>query len=140
MAKAALTLEALRMATARRQPGLGVIRHSNQGVHLVSGGYMGELKRHRFLIDMAHTGNPYENDLTESLFTTLKYEKVCLCEYQTFENVVAGLPYSITEVYNQERLHSAPGYRSPTGFEEIPLNQENNERPRHTLLTLSVQS
>ncbi len=89
---------------------------------------------------MAGTGNPYENAMTESLFTTLKYKKACLCEYQTIKNVVARLPYFTTEVYYQTRLHSAPGYRSPNEFEEVLLNHENNERPHQTLLTLSVQS
>ena len=62
-----------------------------------------------------------------------------LCEYETFEDVVARLPYFIDEVYNQKRLHSALGYRSPNDFERLVLNQENNEVPRQTLLTLFCQ-
>jgi len=135
-----VTLETRRMAIARRQPGPGVIHHSDQGVHYACREYVDELKRHGFLIGMARTGNPYENAMTESLFTTLKYEKACLCEYQTFENVVARLPYFTTEVYNQKRLHSAPGYCSPQDFDRLALMQENNGLPHHTLLTLSVQS
>lgn len=36
------------------------------------------------------------------------------------------LPYFLEEVYNQRRIHSAIGYRSPDEFEELWLNQENN--------------
>jgi transposase InsO family protein len=41
---------------------------------------------------MARRGNPYENAMMEGFFKTLKYEEAYLCEHQTFDDVVVGLP------------------------------------------------
>ena len=139
----ALTLKALRMAIAERHPGSGVIHHSDQGVQYASEDYVAELKSHGFEISMSRAGNPYENARMESFFKTLKYEEVYLCEYETFDDVVARLPYFIEEVYNRKRLHSSIGYHSPDDFERMILNQENNPPEadtRRTLQTISVQN
>jgi putative transposase len=134
-----LTLKALMMAVAERQPGSGVIHHSDQGVQYASAEYVEELKSREFEISMARTGNPYENAMIESFFKTLKYEEVQLYEYETFDDVIARLPYFLEGVYNQKRLHSALGYRSPNDFERLLITAESNDLPRQPLLTLSVQ-
>ena len=89
---------------------------------------------------MAQAGNPYENTTMESFFKTLKYEELYLYEYETFEDVVARLPYFLEEVYNQKRIHSAMEYQSPDNFKESLVIQQNDGAPRQTLLTLTVQS
>ncbi len=134
----ALALEALQMANTLRGPGPGVIHHSDQGVQYASGDYVDELKGRGFEISMARAGNPYENAMMESFFKTLKHEEVYLCEYETFADVVARIPYFIEEVYNQKRLHSALGYQSPEDFENQLTYQQPKEAPRQTLLPLPV--
>ena len=128
------------MAAKERQPGPGVIHHSDQGVQYASVEYTEELKAQGFQISMSRRGNPYDNATMESFFKTLKQEEVYLYEYETIDDVRARLPYFIEEVYNRKRLHSALGYVPPEEFEDLFLNQVRKQVPDQTLLTLSVQS
>ena len=122
-----LTLQALRMAIAARNPGPGAIHHSDQGVQYASGEYVADLHRHGLSISMARRGNPYDNATMESFFKTLKYEEVHLCDYATFADVLERIPYFLEEVYNRKRLHSALGYLSPVNFETPALVSRNRE-------------
>ncbi len=83
-----MTLEALRMAIVRRNPGPGLIHHSDQGVQYASDEYVDELCRHGFRISMARRGNPYDNATMESFFKTLKYEEVYLFDYETLVDML----------------------------------------------------
>jgi len=113
-----MALKALRMAIAERNPGPGLVHHSDQGVQYASQEYVAELRRHGFSISMARSGNPYENATMESFFKTLKYEEVYLFDYETMSDVMDRIPYFIEEVYNRKRMHSALGYLSPVNFEQ----------------------
>ena len=120
-----LTLDALRMAIASRQPASGCIHHSDRGVQYASGDYVKELMAHGFRISMSSKGNPYENAYVESFIKTLKSEEVHLWEYRTLEDVHHRIPYFIEDVYNQKRLHSSLGYRPPCEFEAMAVLTQN---------------
>ncbi len=112
-----LTLAALTMALARREPAAGLIHHSDRGVQYASGAYVERLEGAGARISMAARGNPYENAQAESFFKTLKHEEVYLKEYRTFEEALMNLEPFIEAVYNTKRLHSSLGYRPPVEFE-----------------------
>lgn len=75
------------------------------------------------MLIMSRKGNPYDNGFAESFIKTFKIEVVYLNEYQTFEDPLRNIWHFIEDVYNQKRLHSALGYKSPIQFEmEVALN------------------
>jgi putative transposase len=114
-----LTLSALEMALAARQPTAGLIHHSDQGVQYASGEYVLRLEEAGALLSMAAVGNPYENAKAESFFRTLKMEEVYLKDYRDFEEAEQNIAEFIEEVYNEKRLHSSLGYLPPVEFEEL---------------------
>ena len=66
---------------------------------------------------MSRSANPYDNAVCESFMKTLKYEEIHCSRYRTLEELRANIDEFIAGYYNQQRLHSALGYRSPAQFE-----------------------
>jgi putative transposase len=112
-----LTLAALTMALAARQPVPGLIPPADRGVQYASGDYVAALAALGARISMAARGNPYENAQAESFFKTLKHEEVYRKDYRTVEAAAANLERFIAEVYNRKRLHSRLDYLPPVEFE-----------------------
>jgi hypothetical protein len=48
---------------------------------------------------------------------TLKIEEVYINEYETFEDALRNIWHFMENVYNQKRLYSALGCKSPIQFE-----------------------
>ena len=114
-----LTLAALDQAIVSRQPGPGLIHHSDQGVQYANHAYRARLQQLDAAISMAATGRPTENALVESFFSSLKREEVWLHDYQDLADARRHLTAFIDQIYNHERLHSSLGYRPPAEYEQV---------------------
>jgi putative transposase len=112
-----LTLSALCMALEQRDPGPGLVHHSDRGMQYASSDYTRLLQQLGIGISMSRTGNPYDNAKAESFIKTLKYEEVYRQEYRDLAVARASIGHFLEKTYNQKRLHSALGYRPPVEFE-----------------------
>ncbi len=111
----ALVLSALRRAIRERQPGTGLIHHTDRGGQYASKKYRDVLRRSGMRQSMSAAANCYDNAFQESCFGTVKTE-LELVEYASGSEAMRELS-SYIRYYNAERLHSSLGYVSPAQFE-----------------------
>ena len=120
----ALTLKALQMAIAQRQPAPGLIHHTDHGSNYTSGEYRRQLSQIGAVVSHSRPGRPQENGMAESFNKTVSYEKLYLEDYTNLAEVESGLEDWLGRVYNGGRLHSSLGYQSPIEFEQNWLAQK----------------
>lgn len=114
-----LALNALKMAILQRQPGAGLVHHSDRGCQYSSKAYQQALARRRMVCSMSGKGNCYDNAPMESFFGTFKVE----VEIERFKKLSMGKAkqdiFKYIEIfYNRKRQHSAIGFMSPFQFEQ----------------------
>ena len=112
-----LAVDALQQAIELRHPLAGLVHHSDRGVQYASAEYIAILKQHGMVPSMSRPANPYDNASCESFFKTLKREEIYANEYEDLEHLHDHIEEFIERYYNQKRLHSALGYRTPEKFE-----------------------
>jgi putative transposase len=112
-----LPLAALRMAVVAKQPGPGLIHHSDRGVQYASEDYRKVIQSAGFQASMSRKANCYDNAPMESFFHTLKTELVHHRHYATRAEATRDIFAYIEGFYNRTRRHSAIGYISPIEME-----------------------
>ena len=113
-----LTQRALMQAILRRNPGHGLIVHSDRGSQYASNEFKGLLARHQFIGSMSRKGDCWDNAVAESFFHTLKVELVHRKRYKTREEAMRDIFEYIESYYNRKRKHSTLGYLSPAEYEK----------------------
>ena len=112
-----LSTDALKMALGKRNPGPGLIIHSDRGVQYAAPRYRELLQRKKFIGSMSRVGDCWDNAVAESFFGTLKQELVPRKGFSSKLQARNQIFEFIEVFYNRERRHSALGFRAPVEFE-----------------------
>lgn len=112
-----LTLRALDRALVLRQPGPGLIHHSDRGVQYANAAYQQRLDDRGMIASMSRAGDCWDNAVVESFFATLKRELGSRTRWTTRAEAHEALTRYIDHWYNHQRRHSALGYLSPIAYE-----------------------
>jgi len=118
---AKIVCDALRMAIWQRRPKAGLIHHSDRGSQYASNAFRGLLKAHQFKGSMSRKGDCWDNAVVESFFGSLKQERVQWRYYQSRYEAQQDILNYISMFYNNYRLHSYLGYKSPNQYEKEML-------------------
>jgi transposase InsO family protein len=114
-----IVIDALRMAWFKRHPAqhAGLIFHSDRGSQYASHDFRDVLAGYGITSSMSRKGNCWDNACSETLFGSLKVERLHGQRFKTRraakDEIVAWLLW-----YNRVRLHSTLGYVSPMQFEQ----------------------
>ena len=127
-----LTIAALEQAIAQRRPRPGLVHHSDRGLQYARGEYVAVLEKFGIVASMSRPANPYDNASCESFMKTLKREEIYANRYDNLEQLRTNIEEFIEQYYNQQRLHSALGYRSPEEFER-QSERGNSDSPGATV-------
>jgi putative transposase len=120
---ASLVCEALDVAVNQRQPGPGLVFHSDRGSQYASRVFRRRLWRYRMRQSMSRKGNCWDNAVAESFFATLKKELVRNHVFDTRAHARSEVFEYIEVFYNRRRAHSLLGYETPNGFESCIKNK-----------------
>lgn len=120
----ALVTDALWMALARRElsEDTDLIQHTDRGSQYTADDYLALLKDYGIQVSMSGKGDPYDNAMIESFFSTLRAELTDLEHFPTRQVARTAVFEFIEVFYNRQRLHSSLGYRSPLAFETALLS------------------
>jgi putative transposase len=97
------------------------IFNTDQGAQYTGTAFTGVLEDHNVNISMDGKGRVMDNIMIERLWRSLKYEDIYLKDYETVEELIAGLRVYF-EYYNNGRSHQSLGRRTPAeAYNGVPL-------------------
>jgi transposase InsO family protein len=119
-----LITKAIQMAARNLDLPADAIFHSDRGSNYTSGEFAFVLKGLGIRQSVGRTGICFDNSLAESFNAALKVERVHRTVYPTRKKAMEDIARYIELRYNQRRLHSALGYRTPQEALNEYLNRQ----------------
>jgi len=113
-----LIVSSLLMAIQRKQPGPGLIHHSDRGSQYCSYEFTKLLDLFKIRASMSRRGNCYDNAPMESFWGTLKNELIYHQRYATRQQAIREITEYIEIFYNRQRRQARLGYLSPAAYEQ----------------------
>lgn len=113
-----LVCTALATALRQRRPQAGLLHHTDQGSVYRSQTYRKLLEAHQITQSLSAKGNPYDNAVVESFFSTLKNELVHHRKFVSREQARQEIEHYIEIFYNQQRIHQTLGYQTPAQVDQ----------------------
>jgi putative transposase len=108
----------LKRAIDARQPPLGLVHHSDQGIQYGSSDYRNLLQQHGMFSNMSRPRTPLDNAICESFMRTLKREEIPVGAFRSLEELRGSVETFIARYCDGQRLHFALGHRPPAEFEK----------------------
>jgi len=112
-----LTRAALRYALKKRKPKAGVIFHTDRGIEYTGHGFQRILTDNGIHHSVNRPGKCTDNASMESFFHSLKAELIRGTGFEDAQELRRSLSLYINTFYNEVRLHSGIGYKSPMKYE-----------------------
>lgn len=113
-----LVIKAFLQAMLARGYPSEILYHSDRGSQYTSNDFQKLMKLYKIKVSMSGKGNCYDNAAMESFFHTMKLECTDGLDFESREEAITVIFDYIKIFYNNHRMHSYLGYKSPSAFEE----------------------
>jgi putative transposase len=114
-----LVVDALQMATWRRQPEAGTIVHADRGSQYTSWVFGYRLREAGLLGSMGRVASSVDNSMIESFWSTMQRELLDTRRWSDQQQLAAAIFEWIEAWYNPRRRHTSLGMLSPVEFEAL---------------------
>jgi transposase InsO family protein len=113
-----LVLNALGMATRRRDPEVGLVIHADRGVQFTSWAFSQKVQEVGLAPSIGAVGCPYDNAVVEAFWGRMQVELLDRKSWKTRIELASAIHDYIELFHNTRRRHSALGMLTPAEYEE----------------------